>query len=211
MIYYADTITLMKKYAKEDPEVIKKTNFIIISSRIKVTKEYENVLMASNMFINSGMLKGVGMELDSDSELAKEKFKFFLLREPKSLDLIISTVQAFLVADENTLFLCSPNELRSGYMQIIAETIEDLLHFPVCLYPEERSFDLEDVLERLLYYKKEVKRLHRMKMRPAEVRRYVTGLSKKKVKKELKHRKLDYDGLDLDEMRKLLEDNFKEG
>jgi hypothetical protein len=48
-------------------------------------------------------------------------------------------------------------------------------------------------------------------MRPAEVRRYVTGLSKKKVKKELKHRKLDYDGLDLDEMRKLLEDNFKEG
>ena len=33
---------------------------------------------------------------------------------------------------------------------------------------------------------------------------------KKKLKKELKHRDLDYEGLDSDEMRKLLEDHFKE-
>ena len=43
-----------------------------------------------------------------------------------------------------------------------------------------------------------------------DIRRYVKNLSKKKLKKELKHRKLDYEGLDIDDMRKLLEENFKE-
>lgn len=210
MVYYMDTEALMKKYSKEDPEVIKHTNFIIISSRIKVTKDYENVLVASNLFINSGMLKGVGMEGDSDSDLAKEKFKFFLLREPKPLNLICAAVQAYLTANENTVFLCSPNELKVGYMQIIAATIEDLLHFPVCQYPKERAFDLEDVIERLLYYKKEAKRLHLRNLGPGEIRRYISKLSKKKLKKELKKRKQDFDGLDREEMEKLLEQHFRE-
>ena len=74
MIYYMDTVTLMKKYSKLPIDVIENTNFIIISSRIHITKDRDNVLMASNMFINSGMLKGVGMEADSDPEKARFNF-----------------------------------------------------------------------------------------------------------------------------------------
>lgn len=209
MIYYMDTVTLMKKYSKLPVDVIENTNFIIISSRIHVTKNRDNVLMASNLFINSGMLKGVGMEMDSDPEQARFNFKMFLLREPKPMNLICSSIEAFITANENTVFLCSPKELKVGYMQIIADVIEDIYHFPVCEFPEERDFDLKDVVERLIYYKKEIRNLHIQKMKPFEIRKYVEKLSKKKIKKELKHRKLDYEGLDIDEMRKLLEDNFK--
>ena len=69
---------------------------------------------------------------------------------------------------------------------------------------------MKDVIERLLYYKKEIKKLHIQKMTMPDIRRYVKNLSKKKLKKELKHRKRDYEGLDIDDMRKLLEENFKE-
>ena len=47
MIYYMDTVTLMKKYSKLPIDVIENTNFIIISSRIHITKDRDNVLMAS--------------------------------------------------------------------------------------------------------------------------------------------------------------------
>ena len=210
MIYYMDTNTLMKKYSKLPVDVIEKTNFIIISSRIKVTKNRDNVLVASNMFINSGMLKGVGMELESDPERALQNFKMFLLKEPKPFSLLCASVEAYITAGENTVFLCSPNEMKIGYMRIIADAMQDLFHFPVCEFPEERAFDLEDVIKRVLYYKKEIKKLHIKKMNRAEIRRFIEKLSKKKLMKELKHRKLDYEGLDSGEMRKLLEDHFKE-
>ena len=210
MVYYMDTITLMKKYSKLPIEVIDKTNFIIISSRIKITKNRENVLIASNMFINSGMLKGVGMEFDSDPEQALENFKRYLLKEPRALSLLCASIEAYITAGENTVFLCSPNEMKVGYMEMIAEAMESLFDFPVCKYPEERPFDLEEVITRLLYYKKEINKLHIKKMSRAEIRRYIEKLTKKKLKKELKHRDLDYEGLDSDEMRKLLEDHFKE-
>ena len=210
MIYYMDTVTLMKKYSKLPIDVIENTNFIIISSRIHITKDRDNVLMASNMFINSGMLKGVGMESDSDPEKARFNFKMFLLSEPKPMNLICSAIEAFITANENTVCLCRPNELKVGYMEIIADVIEDIYHFPVRKFPEECEFDMKDVIERLLYYKKEIKKLHIQKMTMPDIRRYVKKLSKKKLKKELKHRKLDYEGLDIDDMRKLLEENFKE-
>ena len=114
MVYYMDTITLMKKYSKLPIEVIDKTNFIIISSRIKITKNRENVLMASNMFINSGMLKGVGMEFDSDPEQALENFKRYLLKEPRALSLLCASIEAYITAGENTVFLCSPNDMKVG-------------------------------------------------------------------------------------------------
>lgn len=210
MVYYMDTNTLMKKYSKLPVEVIDKTNFIIISSRIKVTKNRDNVLVASNLFINSGVLKGVGMEMDSNPELALQNFKGFLLKEPKPLSLLCGTIESYLVADENTVFLCSPKEMNCGYMKMIAEAMEDLFHFPVCKYPEEQAFDLEDVLTRVLYYKKEIEKLRIKKMSRVEIRRYIDKLTKKKLKKELKRRKLDYEGLDYEERKALLEERFKE-
>ena len=93
---------------------------------------------------------------------------------------------------------------------MIAEAMEDLFHFPVCKYPEERAFDLEDVLTRVLYYKKEIEKLRIKKMSRVEIRRYIDKLTKKKLKKELKRRKLDYEGLDYEERKALLEERFKE-
>ena len=148
--------------------------------------------------------------MDSNPELALQNFKGFLLKEPKPLSLLCGTIESYLVADENTVFLCSPKEMNCGYMKMIAEAMEDLFHFPVCKYPEERAFDLEDVLTRVLYYKKEIEKLRIKKMSRVEIRRYIDKLTKKKLKKELKRRKLDYEGLDYEERKALLEERFKE-
>lgn len=211
MIYYMDTNSLMKKYAKRPMEDIENTNYIIISSRIRLTEDRDNVLMATNLFVSAGMLKGVGYEIETDSYLAKQNFKSFLLREPKPLSLICTMIECFLTAGEDSVLLCSPNELKAGYMQVIAETIEDLFHFPIREYPKEEPFDFKDVAERVLYYKEQTNKLRLLKMRPTEVRKYIRKLSRKELKRELKKRDLDYKGLEDDELRSLLEENFKEG
>jgi hypothetical protein len=206
-----DTNSLMKKYAKSPMTEIENTNFIIISSRIHLTKDRDNVLVATNLFISAGMLKGVGYEIETDSYLARQNFKSFLLREPKPLTLICSMIECFLTAGENSVLLCSPNELKTGYMQVITEVIEDLFHFPIRKYPNEEPFDFKDVAERVLYYKEQVSKLRLLKMRPTELRKYVNKLSKKELKKELKKRYLPYKDMDIEEMRHLLEENFTEG
>lgn len=211
MIYYMDTVTLMKKYSKLPIDVIENTNYIIISSRIHVTKNRDNVLVATNMFVNTGLLKGVGMEIDSDPHQAVENFKMFLLREPKPMGLICGLIESYITAGENAVFLCSPNEMKCKYMEIIAAAIEELYGLPVRKFPEEADFDLRDVITRVLYYKKEIKKLTFKQMKPVQIRKYVKALPKKKLKKELKRRDLDYEGLTIEEMQTLLEDNFKEG
>ena len=96
-------------------------------------------------------------------------------------------------------------------MEIIATAIEELYGLPVRKFPEEADFDLRDVITRVLYYKKEIKKLTFKQMKPVQIRKYVKALTKKKLKKELKRRDLDSEGLTMEEMQTLLEDNFKEG
>lgn len=197
----------MKSYSKMPIDVINSTNFIVVSSRIRITKDRDNVLSASHLLINGGHLKGVDINLDIDSDLMKKEFKYFLLKNPKSLALLVSMIECDIVEGENSVLLCTPNEMKCGYLKVIADVVWDLFHYKIYKYPANdvcTKYDKKDVIKRLIYYKKQIKKIRFATMSDGEKLRYVQNLSNKELKKELKKRKEDYEGLDRKEKERLL-------
>lgn len=199
------TKELMKYYSKMPKKVIDKTNFITISTYIRITKERENVLSAGHLFINGGMLKGVGLN-DTDSLNAKNEFKFFLLSHYKSLAFLVTIAECELTSDFNTILLCTEEEMKAGYMYTIQEVFFDLFHYPILTISDSHidQYDKKDVIKRILYYKKKIKKIRMENMSDADLVRYIQKLSDKELKKELKKRDEEYKGLDRTEMELLL-------
>lgn len=208
MIYYISTKDLMKKYSKLPKKAIDDTNFIVLSNRVRITKERQNVLSATHMLINGGQLKGVGMDIHTDSPLARDQFKYFLLKNPKSLSLLVSMIECDIAAGENSVLICSPEELKVGYMEVICDVINELFHYRINQYPEKSEFDPEDTIKRVLYYKKEIKKRKFDMMSDGEKLRYVQKLSKKKLKKALIKQGEDVDGLSRVDMEDIFLQNM---
>lgn len=208
MIWFTDTVGLMEKYAKRSGKELEDTNFIIVSSRIRITKERKNVLMASNMFVNSGILKGVGINLDPNSIMAREAFKTFLLKNTKPMALLCACIECTLLEDSDILFLCSPKELKCEYFSIMADVVWELFRYPILPYPQEKSFDKKEVIKRLLYYKESLKKKEFLKMNKSDKLRAMHKLSKKKLKYHLKKMGLYSNSLTKEEMVEIL---FDEG
>lgn len=206
MIYYATTKDLMQEYSKLSKHKIDNTNFVVLSNRIRITKDRPNVLSATHLMINGGELRGVGLDVPTDSSLARDQFKFFLLKNPKSLALVVNMIECDIGAGEDSLLLCSPEELKVGYMQTIADVVYDLFHYEIHHYPKEPDFDPEDTIKRVLYYKKQIKKLKFKMMSDGELMRYIQRLPKKKLKKELKRRGENIEGLTRKEMEQLFFD-----
>lgn len=211
MIWYMDTVDLMEKYAKRDYDKVMNTNYILISSRIMTTKLRDNVLNATNLFVNSGMLKGVRFETDPDSFLSVEEFKSFLLKTPKSLALICSMVESAILDNEDTILVCSPNEMRCKYMEVIASTTEELFGYPICKYPEEKPFDIEKVIKRVIYYSKKLNEVSLYLLPESEKLKKIRQMSKKELKMRLKKSGYYFKGMTKEEMVEEVFELYKKG
>ena len=211
MIWYADTVDLMEKYSKRDYDKVMKTNYILISSRILTTKLRENVLNATNYFVSSGMLKGVRFETDPDSFMSVEEFKSFLLKNLKSLELLCSIIEATILDNEDTILLCSPNEMKCKYMEVIAATTEELFGYPICRYPEEKPFDLEKVLKRVIYYDKKLDEAFLYVLPDTEKLKRIQKMNKKELKARLKKEGCYFKGMTKEEMIDEVFDLYKKG
>ena len=211
MVWYMDTVDLMEKYVKRDYDKVMKTNYILISSRILTTKSRENVLNATNLFVNSGMLKGVRFETDPDSFMSIEEFKSFLLKNPKSLALICDMIESAILDNEDTILVCSPNEMKCKYMEVIANTAEELFGYPICRYPEEKPFDLEKVIKRVIYYDKKLEEVFLYLLPDSEKLKKIQQMTKKELKARLKKEGFYCKGMTKDEMIDEVFDLYKKG
>lgn len=195
----------MEKYSKRSVKELENTNYLIMSSRIRTTVERDNVLNITNLFLNAGMLKGVGFNTESDSVLAKEEFKNFLLKNPKALSIICATIECSILEEEDSVIMCSPNELKCDYMQVFCEVIEDLFQYPILRYPNTTlDFDLEEVINRLLYYKKTVKKHLLSTASNVDREKMLSKMKKKELKKELKKRGLYSSSMEKSDMVEVL-------
>lgn len=187
MIYIIDTVDLVKKYYKVDYEEIMTTNYIIIGSRVMITKNRKNVHNASNLFINTGMLRGVSFDVEQTSQEAFGQFKDYVLKHPSSLKFLCNIVESLILDGESTLLICSPNEMKIGYMQTIATLMYDLFRIPVCRYPKEELFDLKEVIQRLIIYTEAADRNLLRYVPEDQMIQEIKAMDRKKLKQELKH------------------------
>ena len=211
MIWIMSTVDLMEEYSKRDYKKVMKTNYILITSRIIVTKLRENVLNATNLYVNSGMLKGVRFDRDPDSFMVAKEFKSFLLKNPKSLALLCSMVESAILDNEDTVLVCSPEEMSCKYMDGIADTVEDLFGYPICHYPEVKPFDIEKVIKRVIYYNQKLDEATLYFLPDSEKLKRIQQMSKKKLKTKVKKQGYYYSGMTKEEMVEVVFDMYKKG
>lgn len=190
MIWYLTTEELMEKYSKRSVEKLERTNYLIMSSFVRITTERDNVLNITTAFQNAGQLKGVGFDTEPDSILAKEQFKNFLLKNPKAMSLLCATIECALIEGEDTVIICTPNEMKCKYLEVFAEVVEDIFGYPILRYPEETTMDVEEVIKRLLHYKSSIKEYLLSQSNDMDRIKMLERMGKKEIKKELKKRGL---------------------
>lgn len=204
MIWYLTTEDLMEKYSKRSVKELDKTNYLIMSSRVRTTIERDNVLNITNLFMNAGLLKGVGFNTESDSILAKEEFKNFLLKNPRGLSVICAMIECSILEDEDTVIICTPNELKCDYLQVFCEVVGELFEYPILRYPATMEVNLEEAIQRLLYYKKTVKQYMLSQASDIDRVKMLEKMKKKELKKELKKRGLYSSSMGKEDMIEVL-------
>lgn len=208
MIWYATTVDLMEKVTKRSVEELEHTNYLIMSSRIRTSIERDNVLNITNLFLNAGMLRGVGFTTESDSVLAKEEFKNDLLKNTKGLSVLCSIVECSIIEGEDTIILCTPDELECNYMQVFAEVVSEIFKYPILRYPDEVRPDISEAIKRILYYRESIKKYALSKASLSDREKMLSDMPKKELKKELKKRGLYSSGMDKEEMIEVLNEFY---
>ena len=215
MILIMDTRTLCKEYVKEGASQLLRDEYVMVSSRIRKTKELDNVMNASSILFS--MHKFLHFKDDVGSDLENIRLYRDFLSQPKQLAMLVALIETDLVGDGNVILLCSPNEMKcQKYMTYLARCIEDMFKYPVYHYEKGLSVDGLEIL-----YKKDLK-LNKCLKRIVSARDFLVKdkISTKEgkedyimrlSKKELREIAKEYEsvkGLSKDELRDVLRDNL---
>jgi hypothetical protein len=195
----------MKEYSKLGMKQANDTNYLIFSGKIVNTQSRENVLSIYTVFNACGLPKGVQINTDLNSFNAREEFKSWLLTRPKEILFLVEIILNDLTTNENTLFITTPSE-KYG-VDILADVMGDLFSYKMKRYPEEADINLEGCLERLTYYTSASDQLMIDYAKdPYSKAKLLSKKKKKFVKKYLKNKGMETNGLSKSEMIDLILD-----
>ena len=132
MIYYMSTKTLVKEFTKEhSPKQILDCDFISFSQRVSACP-YQ-LSYSERIFF--------GLERDKD-DINIKLVKKHILNSFDDLELIIRMITNSVV-EPNKLFvlLSSPKEVKTRYPYFFAKAIEDIFHYPIIDYKNDKHKD----------------------------------------------------------------------
>ena len=186
----------MEDYSKRPLCCIERTNFLPLSCKIRATEDHENVLNISATFLSAGMLKGIRFTTDPDSEEGIEQFKSFLLKDIRALSILLSVVETDIMqlGKEDTVFICSPEEMKLKYMTTLSSAIYQLFGYQMYRYPEEAVYDIEDVIKRILYYRRSIQE-HVIRYEPRKRYGVLNEMERGELKRLAKKHGVYYKGM----------------
>ena len=216
MIYTMNTKTFNKIFSQEDPKHIEKTQFVVISKRIRKTVEEDTVVFCSKLFPSDMLL--ADYRNDYEDGFFEKEYRKYLDKTRLTLAVIIKGV----LEDKYTLvFLCTLKEWKVGFMQILSDYIMDEFGYPIIDYkkykikkklPKLDDFNERAILDRcneIIVYEEKQRRKRLMKTRNGR-KEIVDNMSTDEMRKELKRMNLYSKGIDKHTMRELLYDFFVE-
>lgn len=216
MILIMDTRTLHKEYIKEGASQLLRDEYVIVSSRIRKTKELDNVTNASNILYS--MHHFMQFKDDAGSDMENMKIYTEFLSKPTPLAMLVSIIETDIVGDGNIILLCSPNEMKhQKYMVYLARCIEEMFKYPVYKYTKGMSNDgLQLMFDEDFKLKKCLKRiasardyLVKQKISTEKGKEdYIKRLSKKELKELAGEYEDDLKGLSKEDLRDILRDNL---
>ena len=142
------------------------------------------------------MLKGIRFTTDPDSEEGIEQFKSFLLKDIRALSILLSVVETDIMqlGKEDTVFICSPEEMKLKYMTTLSSAIYQLFGYQMYRYPEEAVYDIEDVIKRILYYRRSIQE-HVIRYEPRKRYGVLNEMERGELKRLAKKHGVYYKGM----------------
>ena len=207
MIYFLDTKTLVETFTKEHTrKEILDTEFVVVSTRIQSKKE-------KNVFNSELYQEKLIFSLDGDdSNRDYEIVKRGLMDNERVVKFLIKLMTFVLVEKRTVVLLCSPNEMKTGYLRLVAKVIENTFSYPVIDYKKER--------EKTFYYDpvvvaKKIKAIEKYLLAhlledESNRKEAVKLMTKKEMKKELKKLDLYHKDMTKSDMKDMLQTFFVE-
>ncbi len=216
MIYTMNTKTFIKIFSKEDPKRIEKTQFVVISKRIRKTVEDPNVIFCSKLFPSDMLLADYRIGIEG---YFQEKYKEEIEKSKLTLAVII---KGAIEERMPIVFLCTLREWKVGYMKILAEYIMEEFGYPIVNYKKykikkELPKEIKQLNERAIIdrcdevIKQEEKKRKKKLMKTRSGRlELLKSMSTEEMKAQLKKMALYSNGLDKHTMKELLMEFFVE-
>lgn len=212
-MYIMNSKVFFERYLKEeDIKTLNKTQFVIVSSRIRVSnqqkKKYSCIVKASELFPSNSIITDFGgSDDDYKNSSGYEEAYFDQIDDRKAL--LATLIQFAVENDQNVIFLCTHNERKYYYLPLLKKYIAEVFEYPVYDYKKfidkkekKIKYDKKDVLKICKKIQSKAKKEHLEKQLSTEkgVKDYLKSLSKDELKKELKKRDLYTKGMSKSEM-----------
>lgn len=206
MIYFMDTYTLVKEYTKDhtSKEVLD-TLFVPVSSRIRIPEKEPNVI-GTDLYAEKLIFALTGSKED------KEVVSRGVFEDPSKTALVMNIITRALVEKRRVVLLCSPNEMKTHYIEVLAKVIEEKFDYPVINYKKNKN---KDYIYDPVKVAKKIKQVENYVITNLlEEERYrkksLDLMSKEEMKKKLKELKLYSKGMSKSEMKDMLQVFFVE-
>ena len=201
--------TFQKTFLNEHPSAILKTQFILVSSRIRKNGKHENVISCNQLLPDKRILADYRNELDPN---------YFIKEYRKQLErnklLLAILIKGVLEENFTIVFLCSELEWKLKYMRELAEYVEETFQYPLYDYKKYKEgkqaiipFDSDYVLktcDKIIENERKEQRRKDMKT-SAGRQNIVDNMSKDEMIDELKRMHLYAKDMTKKEMREMLE------
>lgn len=202
--------TFLDKYIHEDPELVLRTQYVIVSSLIRKAGRYENqVIVANNVLYPPERLI-----LDTEDYKSEDyviEYTEYLTRG--ALPFLATLVSYTLDNSDNIVFLCGKKEWEKRYLQILKKVVLEEFGFHIYDYKkvksgkekivEDNESSVSSICRKIL---KDAKKAREEKQLSTDKGRqeYIEELDKSKLEKELKRRNLYVKSMSKSEMKETL-------
>lgn len=210
-MYFLDGETFLKEYIKEDPKIVMRTQFILVSSTIRKGGRYDKqVINANNILYPDQQLI---MDY-TDYKVNKHYKEAYLEQIEENKAFLAHLIKSTIEDDLTLVFLCGKKEKKYCYLKLIRDFVENEFGYQIIDYKKLKKgkekiydFDKAKVIKRCNKTLDAAKKEQREKQLSTERGReqLIKSMSKKEMKKELKEHGLYHDGMTKGEMRDMLD------
>lgn len=207
MIYFLDTKTLVETFTKEHTrKEILDTEFVIVSTRIH--SKVEKNIFNSELYQEKLIFSLDGDDSNRDYEIVKRG----LMDNERVVKFLIKLMTFVLVEKRTVVLLCSPNEMKTGYLRLVSKVIENTFSYPVIDYKKERekTFYYDPVVVAKKIKATEKYLLAHLLEDESNRKEAVKLMTKKEMKKELKKLDLYHKDMTKSDMKDMLQTFFVE-
>lgn len=211
-MYFMDGKTFIDKYIEEDPDKVLRTQFVIISSRLRKSggKYEKQIINANNLLYPHDRLI-----MDYDDYKHNQNYKEEYVNQINEHKAFFATLIKYVIEENSTIvFLCAKCEKKYNYLKLIQEYLDNKFQFHMYDYKKYKegkekpvSIDRSSILIKVDKILKKAKKKEKEKMLSTESgrKKLFSNMSKKELKKELKKRGLYISNMDKEEMIDMLD------